>query len=241
MVDANERPDQMLKLMSGLAKFLPDMNITVTGHDVPWIVLSGEHRANLLAKSKAGMYLSAKEAEDVQDNWDYDGWAVACPPNSALRSVPKFDDRIVKQSEWVPPPPSFIQDHVPTMDMCEHPERSTIHGFTSWCVTRLGPSVGAAVADPRSRVPPRAGQDLAPDSFTPSSPSPRRDYIPTSFCRLSTNTTDPSGAIPHGRRRRVSGSSGGELRRGHCWTSRICGSGVSARGCVGVSPCLARL
>jgi hypothetical protein len=54
MKDANERPEQMLKLVSGLAKYLPDINITMTGHDVPWIVLSAESRANHVAKALAG-------------------------------------------------------------------------------------------------------------------------------------------------------------------------------------------
>lgn len=44
MKRANERPDQMLKLLRGIAKLLPDMNITFTGHDVPWGTMSGESK-----------------------------------------------------------------------------------------------------------------------------------------------------------------------------------------------------
>ena len=43
--------------------------------------------------------VSLEEAEEAQEQWHLDGWAAACPPNSALRSVPKFDERIVKQKE----------------------------------------------------------------------------------------------------------------------------------------------
>lgn len=126
MVASNERPEQMLKLLNGLSKYLPDMNITITGHDNPWIVLSGESKANLVAAARSGQCeslflapshrssmlglsssltlenrtdVSIDEAEEVNEQWELDGWAAACPPNSPLRSVPKFDDRIVKQKE----------------------------------------------------------------------------------------------------------------------------------------------
>ena len=36
------RADQLLLLLNGIGKWLPDLNITVSGHDSPWVVLSGE-------------------------------------------------------------------------------------------------------------------------------------------------------------------------------------------------------
>jgi hypothetical protein len=34
-----ERTDQMLLLLKRIGKYLPDMNVTFTGHDVPWVRL----------------------------------------------------------------------------------------------------------------------------------------------------------------------------------------------------------
>lgn len=44
MEKRNERPEQMLELLSGIARYLPPMNLTVTGHDVPWVVMSGDKK-----------------------------------------------------------------------------------------------------------------------------------------------------------------------------------------------------
>lgn len=54
MKDTNRRAQEMSTLMDGFSKFLPDMNISITGHDSPWVVLSGESRAlhNEAAKHK---------------------------------------------------------------------------------------------------------------------------------------------------------------------------------------------
>jgi hypothetical protein len=53
MAETNPRPHQMSSLLDGFAKFLPDMNITITGHDSPWVVLSGEARAAHIVAAKA--------------------------------------------------------------------------------------------------------------------------------------------------------------------------------------------
>lgn len=54
MNGANERTEQMIELLGGIAKFLPDMNVTFTGHDVPWIVQSGEARQRHVDAARAG-------------------------------------------------------------------------------------------------------------------------------------------------------------------------------------------
>ena len=52
--------------------------------------------------------------------------------------------------------------------------------------------------------------------------------------------TDLRDEILFGRRRRANESSGEERRRGHCWISLTCESGVNGQGCVDVStPCCA--
>lgn len=47
MKDTNPRAQQMLQLLNGIVKYLPDMNVTMTAHDVPWIVQSAETREEL--------------------------------------------------------------------------------------------------------------------------------------------------------------------------------------------------
>ncbi|BGP16588.1 hypothetical protein JCM10213_000498 [Rhodosporidiobolus nylandii] len=139
MKNANERTDQMLKLLGGIAKYLPDMNVTFTGHDVPWVVLSGENRALHVERARAGQVLSDAEAEDYKDPWEYDGWAQICPPDSPLRRVPPFDDRMTKGHIYTEPRhKSFIKDHTAAMDLCTHPESQLIHGFTAWPGPRPG-------------------------------------------------------------------------------------------------------
>lgn len=73
------------------------------------------------------------KADDYQDNWDFDGWASICPVGSPLRAAKRFDDRA---EIWSPPPPSFIYNHVASMDLCIHPDSQTIHGFTAWLALR---------------------------------------------------------------------------------------------------------
>lgn len=54
MKNTNGRAQQMLDLMRKIGKFLPDMNITFTGHDVPWVTMSGETRAKHLVAAREG-------------------------------------------------------------------------------------------------------------------------------------------------------------------------------------------
>lgn len=54
MRDVNGRADQMRELLRRVSKFLPDMNITFTGHDVPWVTMSGETRAKHMEAARDG-------------------------------------------------------------------------------------------------------------------------------------------------------------------------------------------
>ncbi|KAL8293575.1 hypothetical protein RQP46_000276 [Phenoliferia psychrophenolica] len=131
----NGRANQMMYLLEGIADQLPEMNITFTGHDNPWIGLSGPGRERLIKAAEAGEYIPEKYYEEYDDNWDLDGWASICPPGSPLREAKRFEDR---KDAWVPPRPSFIYDHLTAMDFCQHPDRQTLHGFTSWDGPRPG-------------------------------------------------------------------------------------------------------
>lgn len=72
----------------------------------------------------------------ADDNWDYDGWSVICPPDSPLRKLGRFDTR---KDSWKPAHrKNLIQDHEEAMDVCNHPENQPIHGFTAWPGPRPG-------------------------------------------------------------------------------------------------------
>lgn len=44
----------VLDLIEPILSQLPDMNVTVTGHDNPWVVTSGESKDTLKATAKIG-------------------------------------------------------------------------------------------------------------------------------------------------------------------------------------------
>ncbi|GAA6024910.1 hypothetical protein JCM11491_005521 [Sporobolomyces phaffii] len=142
MNSTNPRPQQMLKLLEKISHNLPNMNITFTGHDQPWIVLSGEARANHVAAARAGKVLSTSEAAETYNDWTLDGWANACPIGTPLRNVDRVDLRLEEKRIWSDKDErgehGLIVNHTETMDLCTNPEGQLIHGFTSWVGPRPG-------------------------------------------------------------------------------------------------------
>jgi len=72
----------------------------------------------------------------ADENFSLDGWAVACPPRSPIRSAGYFDQR--KERFPKAQPQSFIRDHLKAMDLCTHPDSQGLHGFTAWPGPRPG-------------------------------------------------------------------------------------------------------
>ncbi|TKA58044.1 hypothetical protein B0A53_00446 [Rhodotorula sp. CCFEE 5036] len=139
MKNTNGRAQQMLDLTRKIGKFLPDMNITFTGHDVPWVTMSGETRAKHLVAAREGQVLPDDVSGDYNDDWKYDGWARICPPDSPMRKVASFDKRMASKQIYKPPKQrSFIRDHPKSMDLCYHPENQLLHGFSAWSGPRPG-------------------------------------------------------------------------------------------------------
>ena len=150
------RADQLLLLLNGIGKWLPALNITVSGHDSPWVVLSGElkdRHAQAVTDNKSSSspflpsspahplsrtVLTEEESYDAMDNYALDGFTTICPPTSPIRSpeMGGFDGRA---DGWTPKQPSFIDEHVDAMDLCQHPENQPIHGFTAWFVSLFLP------------------------------------------------------------------------------------------------------
>ncbi|GAA5872179.1 hypothetical protein JCM8547_003827 [Rhodosporidiobolus lusitaniae] len=130
----NNRADQTMALLQGMSQFLPDLNITITGHDVPWIVLGGEHKQQHIEAAKRGEYID--DFATHKEDWSKDGWTLMCPPDSPMAQLSTFENR----TEWsASDKKSFIgTDHLSAMDVCKHPENQAIHGYTSWTGPRPG-------------------------------------------------------------------------------------------------------
>ncbi|GAA5952384.1 hypothetical protein JCM3765_001956 [Sporobolomyces pararoseus] len=144
MNSTNPRPRQMLKLLSKISHNLPNMNITFTGHDQPWIVLSGESREQHVRAARNGKVLSTEQVSETFNDWTLDGWANACPIGSPLRNLDRVDLRLEENRIWPTEKETekgeygLIVNHTQTMDLCENPENQLIHGFTSWVGPRPG-------------------------------------------------------------------------------------------------------
>lgn len=153
--------------------------------DVPWIVLSGAHKQMHIAAAQTGTCEWAShllrwipltslpavldDKATFKDNWDLDGWQVICPPQSPLEQATHFEKRM---SWHAPQKMSFIGlDHVKAMDVCHHPENQPIHGFTSWCVSRINlfAPIDALLTLRACRPGPRPGLLFPLFSFTTSS------------------------------------------------------------------------
>ncbi|GAA6041033.1 hypothetical protein JCM8097_004685 [Rhodosporidiobolus ruineniae] len=134
MRETNHRADQVMALLEGISQFLPDLNITITGHDVPWVVLGSDHKQQHIEAAENGEYLD--DFETFKDDWAYDGWQLMCPSDSPMRQAAPFGNR----TDWTASETtSFIgTDHVQAMDMCYHPENQVIHGYTAWNGPRPG-------------------------------------------------------------------------------------------------------
>lgn len=181
MKDMGTRANMMLRLLEGIAEFLPDLNITMTGeylpwkvgkeligsagHDVPWVVISGEardrhraaadagertsrtrhpsnmfdlssypsHRGAVLRGSRFVRFLRRPPSKLIPrsagENGALDGWTLICSPRSAIRQAHSFE---LRKDHNPAPPTSFIRNHVAAMDVCAHPSRQALHGFTAW-------------------------------------------------------------------------------------------------------------
>jgi len=144
MKDSNPRPKQMFKLLEKISHHLPNMNITFTGHDQPWIVMSGEARDLHVKAARQGKVLTSEQVSETFNDWTLDGWANACPIGSPLRNLDRVDLRLEEKKIWSDSEYlsrgkyGLIVNHTETMDLCLNPQGQLIHGFTSWVGPRPG-------------------------------------------------------------------------------------------------------
>ena len=65
MNSTNPRPKQMTKLLEKISHNLPDLNITFTGHDQPWVSLSSLSYSDM-GEGKVVMMI---EADSNEEKW----------------------------------------------------------------------------------------------------------------------------------------------------------------------------
>ncbi|KAJ8294104.1 Beta-1,2-xylosyltransferase 1 [Rhodotorula toruloides] len=121
------RAKDQAALMKRWARWVPDVNITMSAHDGPSIMMDHGTRQRHLDYAKAGKLIPDAEADNVDEDAAFWGFPLACPPDSRLRRA--YDGLEI---DTLPHGPSFIADHLQTMNMCENPEWQYLHGFTSW-------------------------------------------------------------------------------------------------------------
>ncbi|GAA6063769.1 hypothetical protein JCM10212_006265 [Sporobolomyces blumeae] len=134
MRKTNYRADQLIELLKGISQYLPDLNLTITGHDVPWVTMSGEARQQHIAAAKRGEWID--DVAGYHDDWSLEGFQTLCPPGSPIRDLGSVYNRL----EPTPPEEvSFIGlDHRKAMDICYFPENQPQHGYTAWNGPRPG-------------------------------------------------------------------------------------------------------
>lgn len=55
MLTRNNRSNDMIALLHGVTEHLPDLNLTINGHDAPWVVLGGDMEEIYMAAAKRGV------------------------------------------------------------------------------------------------------------------------------------------------------------------------------------------
>ncbi|GAA6001465.1 hypothetical protein JCM10207_006679 [Rhodosporidiobolus poonsookiae] len=121
------RAKDQAALMKRWAKWVPDVNVTMSAHDGPSIMMDHRGRERHIAAAKKGTHLSREELDEVDEDAALWGFPLSCPPNSRLRRA--YDGLEIDN---LPHGPSYIYDHLQSMNMCENPEWQYLHGFTSW-------------------------------------------------------------------------------------------------------------
>ncbi|GAA5892056.1 hypothetical protein JCM5296_004041 [Sporobolomyces johnsonii] len=121
------RAKDQAELMQRWTKWVPDVNITMSAHDGPSIMMDWKAKTRYAEAAQKGTYLSRDELDEVDEDPALWGFPLACPPNSRLRRA--YDGLEIGN---LPTGPSFVADHLQTMNLCENPEWQYLHGFTSW-------------------------------------------------------------------------------------------------------------
>lgn len=158
-------------LMSRFSAHVPDVNLTFTRHDQPACRLEWTHKERMIELAGMGdctlpSLVDIRHGADIPPRADFgpsefipdpgtslSNWANGCAPGSPLRDIEQAALRKQPEQDFtlsehrpayatnVSASRSYIFDHQAAMDLCQHPEIMSIHGFTVAPGTTAGPLV----------------------------------------------------------------------------------------------------
>ncbi|KAJ9122403.1 hypothetical protein QFC22_001826 [Naganishia vaughanmartiniae] len=125
------RPKSLKAMIDGFRYALPeDFETEIVGsdHDLGAVILGWDQRERAQELIEDGQYFTEQELKDLQNvhRTEIAGWFSACRPNSPANAIP--DAQNVSDAGL---PKTFIHDHSPTMDFCQHPSLKKLHGAMS--------------------------------------------------------------------------------------------------------------
>ncbi|KAK4702217.1 hypothetical protein P7C70_g4014, partial [Phenoliferia sp. Uapishka_3] len=120
------RAADQAKLMQRWVRWVGDVNVTMSAHDGPSIMTDDGTRMKHIEAAKKGVLLSDEELDVIDEDASLWGFPLSCPPDSRLRRA-----YTGLETSALPIGPSFVHDHLKTMDMCENPEWQYLHGSLS--------------------------------------------------------------------------------------------------------------
>ncbi|KAM0753101.1 hypothetical protein T439DRAFT_378824 [Meredithblackwellia eburnea MCA 4105] len=124
---ADGRAIDQAKLMNRWTRWVENVNITMSAHDGPSIMTDDRTKQRHLSAARQGKFVPDDQIDEIDEDASWWGFPLSCPEGSRLRRA--YTGLELAQ---LPPGPSFVHDHLRTMDMCENPEWQYLHGFTAW-------------------------------------------------------------------------------------------------------------
>ncbi|KAG0146696.1 hypothetical protein CROQUDRAFT_43986 [Cronartium quercuum f. sp. fusiforme G11] len=130
------RPKELLELLEGIAYRLPDVELPISSMDLPTITVSAKNYERHIELARQSKYLPDSELSAIYDEPGLYGWPNTCPSGSRLRN--KLDGHNYPMN-YEPSSQSYIVDHVPAMNLCDHPELEQMIGFLSTTRPKVHP------------------------------------------------------------------------------------------------------
>ncbi|KAG0143301.1 hypothetical protein CROQUDRAFT_49034 [Cronartium quercuum f. sp. fusiforme G11] len=132
-----QRPTELMKLLEGIAHLLPDVELPISTMDLPAVLVSSKSYERHVQLARQSDYLPVSEISEIYEEPGLHGWPNTCPPESRLRRALDGGHLYVSSSElWTQ---SYIFDHVPAMNVCDHPELEQLIGFLSMTKLNVHP------------------------------------------------------------------------------------------------------
>ncbi|KAJ9095384.1 hypothetical protein QFC19_007629 [Naganishia cerealis] len=125
------RPVSLKAMIDGFRYALPeDFETEIVGsdHDLGAVILGWDQKERAHELIEDGEYFTEAELKELQNvhRTEIAGWFSACRPTSPANLVPN-----AQNASDAGPPKTFIHNHSPTMDFCEHPSLKRLHGAMS--------------------------------------------------------------------------------------------------------------